>query len=358
MCSSDLGKPSHVLMQEPKNGFLYLLDRDTGKLISAGKYAKVNWADHIDLATGRPVEFPDIRYETGATRIYPSTAGAHSWMRMAYSPATGLVYIPYMQFATNFHRGEAQEHDVSVTGLNIGDYKLEPGDGTGALIAWDPVAQKLRWKAPLATMWNGGVAATAGGVVFQGTAEGWLVAYDAATGRQLWRGYAGMGIIGAPMTYEVAGKQYVAVLAGYGGTASMFGDATNVGWKYAGPRRLLTFALDAHAPLPDSPAPTLAVNAVDNPDEALDPKQAAVGKAMFMACAPCHGLGLISAGGPAPDLRESPIPLSADAFYTLVHDGLRRQQGMPGFAVFARPQIEAIRQYIRAGQRAAAKTKS
>ncbi len=348
------GKPHRVLMQAPKNGFFYVIDRDTGKPISAGKYAKVNWADHIDLASGRPVEMPNIRYETGASRIYPSSAGAHSWMRMAYSPATGLVYIPYMELATSFHRGEPADRDVSVTGLNVGNYQLETGDGTGALIGWDPVAQQQRWRVPLATMWNGGVAATAGGVVFQGTADGWLVAYDAATGHQLWRGYAGMGIIGAPMTYAIGGKQYVSVLAGYGGTASMFGKATNIGWKYSGPRRLLTFALDAHATLPASPAPTLAVNALDNPNEVLDPKQAAIGKSMFMACAACHGLGLESAGGPAPDLRESPIPLDADSFYALVHDGLRQEQGMPAFGFFARPQIEAIRQYIRSGQRAAA----
>jgi quinohemoprotein ethanol dehydrogenase len=264
-----------------------------------------------------------------------------------------------MELATSFHRGEPEDRDVNVTGLNLGNYTQEPGDGTGALIGWDPVLQKARWRVPLPTMWNGGAAATAGGVVFQGTADGWLVAYDAASGQRLWRGYAGMGIIGAPMTYAIGGRQYVSVLAGYGGTASMFGAAMNVGWKYAGPRRLLTFALDGHAHLPDSPAPTLAVNAIDNPDEVLDPRQAAIGKSMFMACAPCHGLGLVSAGGPAPDLRESPIPLDADAFYALVHDGLRKDKGMPGFGFFAKPQIEAIRQYIRGGQRAAAtKTKS
>ena len=350
------GQPHHVLMQAPKNGFFYVIDRDTGKLLSAGKIGKVNWADHIDIATGRPVEFPDIRYETGKSRIYPSSAGAHSWMRMAYSPATGLVYIPYMQLATSFHRGEPDPRDVSVTGLNVGNYKQDPGDGTGALIGWDPAKQAARWRVPLATMWNGGALATAGDLVFQGTADGWLVAYDAATGKPLWRGYAGMGIIGAPMTYAVGGKQFVAVLAGYGGTASIFGDVMNRGWKYSGPRRLLTFALGAHAKLPASPAPTLAVNALDNRDEKLDPAQATVGKSMFMACAACHGLGLVSAGGPAPDLRESPIPLDADAFYAVVHDGAKLSKGMPGFAFFGKPQIEAIRQYIRAGQRAAAQT--
>ncbi|MDE2302313.1 MAG: PQQ-dependent dehydrogenase, methanol/ethanol family [Sphingomonadales bacterium] len=345
------GKRHRVLMQAPKNGFFYVIDRDTGKLLSAGKIGKENWADHIDLTTGRPVENPDIRYEHGMVRIYPSGAGAHDWMRMAWDPATGLVYIPYMQFATAFHRGAPDADDVDIMGLDIGNYKKEPGDATGALLAWDPVRQQARWRVPLRTMWNGGVLATAGGVVFQGRADGWLVAYDAVHGRQLWKGYAGMGIIGAPITYALGGRQYVAVLAGYGGTASMFGAALNVGWKYQDPRRLLVFALDAHAKLPPSPAPTLVVNALDNPDEKLDPKAAATGKAMFMACAACHGLNLVNAGGPGPDLRESPIPLDPDAFYALVHDGLRMDKGMPGFGIFGRPQIEAIRQYIRAVQR-------
>jgi quinohemoprotein ethanol dehydrogenase len=153
------------------------------------------------------------------------------------------------------------------------------------------------------------------------------------------------------MTYQIGGTQYVSVLAGYGGSAAAIGEIMNVGWKYRDPRRILTFALDGKAELPRSDPPTLKVNFQDNPAEQIDPKQAAMGKAMSIACAACHGRNLISTGGPAPDLRESSAPLNPDAFYTVVHDGAL-QHGMPSFAVFSKPQIEALRQYVRATTRA------
>ena len=126
------GKHRKVLMQAPKNGFFYVLDRQTGKLISADKLGKVTWADHIDLATGRPVENPNIRYETGQSIIYPFNSGLHSWMRMAYSPATGLVYVPTMQMATRFRRGEPEDIDFNVLGLNVASVGSDPGDGKGS----------------------------------------------------------------------------------------------------------------------------------------------------------------------------------------------------------------------------------
>jgi quinohemoprotein ethanol dehydrogenase len=346
------GKHRKVLMQAPKNGFFYVLDRQTGKLISAEKLGKVTWADHIDLATGRAVENPNIRYETGQSIIYPFNSGLHSWMRMAYSPATGLVYVPTMQMATRFRRGEPEDNDFNVLGLNVASVGSDPGDGKGTLVAWDPVAQKARWRVPLDALWNGGAVSTAGNVVFQGAADGWFSAYDARDGARLWRQSVGMGIIASPMTYSVRGRQYVAILAGYGGSAAVLSDIMNVGWKYTGPRRLLTFALDGKAVLPPAAPPTLKVNAQDNPAEALDPKQIAVGKAMYMACAACHGRNVVGAGGPAPDLRESPIPLSAAAFSSVIHDGTLIERGMPRFATFGKPEIEALRQYIRSRARA------
>jgi quinohemoprotein ethanol dehydrogenase len=330
-----------------------VLDRHTGKVISAEKLGKVTWADHIDLATGRPVENPNIRYETGQSIIYPFNSGLHSWMRMAYSPATGLVYVPTMQMATRFHRGEPEDSDFNVLGLNIASVGGDPGDGKGALIAWDPAAQKARWRVPLDALWNGGAISTAGNVVFQGAADGWFSAYDARTGASLWRANAGMGIIAAPMTYSLGGRQYVAVLAGYGGSAAVLSDIMNVGWKYNGPRRLLVFALDGKAVLPPFEPPTLKVSAQDNPTEVLDAKEVATGKAMYMACAACHGRNLVGVGGPAPDLRESAIALSPEAFWSVGHDGTRIERGMPGFGMFGKPQIEALRQYIRATARTA-----
>ena len=212
--------------------------------------------------------------------------------------------------------------------------------------------QKARWSAPLDTLWNGGVVATAGNLVFQGTADGWFCAYDASTGARLWRHNVGMGIIASPMTYSVGGKQYVSVLAGYGGSAAAVGSVMNVGWKYSGPRRLLTYALDGHAVLPPSKPATLKVNAMDNPKEGLDPTQVATGKSLFIACAACHGRNAVGVGGPAPELRESGVPLSPEGFWSVVHDGALIQRGMPPFQIFGKPQIEALRQYIRSRTRA------
>jgi quinohemoprotein ethanol dehydrogenase len=349
------GKRRKVLMQAPKNGFFYVLDRVSGRVISAGQIGKQTWAKGIDLKTGRPIENPNIRYEKGPVIIYPSGVGAHGWMRMAYAPTTGLVYVPTMQLGGRYFRGEPADDEVAVGGLVIGNH-AEPGDATGKLVAWDPVAQKARWSVANPTVWNGGVVATAGNVVFQGTADGWFTAYDARDGKQLWRAQVGMGIIGSPMTYSLGGKQYVSVLAGYGGTAGMYKEM-NVGWKYSGPRRLLTWTLDGKAAMPDSPAPTLQVNALDNPAEKLDPKAIATGKAIFMACAACHGKATISAGGPAPDLRESPIPLDPVGFYSVVHEGALMERGMPRFNFLPPDRIEAIRQYIRSEGRKAATQK-
>lgn len=353
------GKPRKVLMQAPKNGFFYVLDRMTGKVISAGQIAKQNWADHIDLKTGRPVERKDIRFEQGgASLIYPSGAGAHSWHRMAYDPGTGLVYVPTMQMGANLHRGEPEGSELKIGGLVIGDIKMQPGDGTGALVAWDPVAGKAVWRSPLETFWNGGVVATAGHVVFQGAGDGWFRAHDARSGKELWKAYVGMGIMAAPTVWSAGGREYVSVLAGYGGSVAALGGPAIVGWKYQQPRRLVTFALDGKAVIPDPAHRSMAVNVIDLPGEKLDPQAIATGKSLFIACGACHGKGAVGAGGPAPDLRESPIPLDPDAFYTVVHDGALMSHGMPRFAIFGKPVIEGLRQYIRSEARKALPAKA
>lgn len=350
------GRPRKVLMQAPKNGFFYVIDRESGRLISANNYAKVNWADGIDVATGRPVERANIRYETGESVIFPFTSGAHSWMRMAFSPKSGLVYIPYMQAGTRFSKGQPDETQLNIAGLNVGNRvsASDPDDGKGALVAWDPVTQKERWRVRFGTLWNGGTLATAGDVVFMGTADGWFSAFDAGSGKRLWRSWAGMGIIAAPATYSVGGRQYVSILAGYGGSAAVNSDIMNVGWKYSGPRRLLTFALGGKARLPKSPALTLKIDPVVVPDEKLDPAKVAMGRAMFLACAACHGRNAVGAGGPAPDLRESAIVADPDAYWSVLHDGVLMDRGMPKIPYFQREQAEAIRQFIRSRAQVAA----
>jgi quinohemoprotein ethanol dehydrogenase len=346
------GQQRKVLMQAPKNGFLYVLDRQNGKLISAGKIGKATWADHIDVASGRPVEAENIRYETGDVIIWPSPVGAHSWQDMAFSAKTGLLYIPYMQVGAHFSKGETEPGAVNVGGLNIGWAKGDAEDGKGALIAYDPIAQKTRWKVQHTTLWNGGTLATAGDVVLQGTADGFFSAYNANSGQRLWQFNAGLGIIAAPISFSVNGKQYISILVGYGGSASIGSNRMHVGWKYgAQPRRLLTFSLDGKALLPPTAPPDMNANAVDDPAIVLKQADVAAGKEMFMACAVCHGRDLVSAGAPAPDLRESQLALNPDAFWAVVHDGGLIQRGMPRFDFFTREQVMQIYAYIRSGAR-------
>jgi quinohemoprotein ethanol dehydrogenase len=349
------GQRRDVLMQAPKNGFFYVLDRHTGRPISAGKIGKVTWADHIDLASGRPVEAKDIRYETGESVLWPNPTGAHSWQAMSFSPRTRLVYIPYMQNGVHYYRGAPQPRDVMVGGLSIGSYKADPQDGKGALLAWDPVAQKPRWKVQHDFIWNGGALSTAGDLVFQGTADGDVSAYDAQTGQRLWRFDAGLGVIAPPISYQAHGKQYVAVLVGYGGAAGIGSDVMSIGWKWGAPRRLLSFAIDGSAKLPPSPPRDQTVHALDDPKLQLSPADVAAGRQLYMNCVLCHGRDLVASGGPAPDLRESGLALDRDSLWSVLHDGALIQQGMPRFENLTRTQVDQLYAYIRAGARAALK---
>ena len=174
---------------------------------------------------------------------------------------------------------------------------------------------------------------------------------NAATGAELWKNYVGMGVIAAPTVWSRGGKQYVSVLAGYGGSVAAVGGPALAGWKYAMPRRLVTYTLGGKAVMKDLPRPTMKVAVVDNPKEVLDPKAITMGRNLWLACGACHGKAAIGAGGPAPDLRESAVPLDPDAFYSVVHDGALIQRGMPGFALFGKPVIDGLRQYIRAQAR-------
>ena len=352
------GKPRKVLMQSPTNGFFYVLDRKTGKLISAEKTGKVTWADHIDLATGRPVEAPNIRYETGETKMWPSMIGAHNWQAMSFNPQTGLVYIPHMNLGA-VYTTKVGPNDFSFGGMTAHGFKdpNDPNDGTGSLLAWDPVRQKAAWSVPIKTIWNGGTLSTQGDLVFQGTADGYFSAYDAASGKRLWRFNAGLGIVGAPISYSVHGKQYVSVLVGYGGTTAAMSDFLNVGWKFgAQPRRLLTFALGGKQTLPASPPPDMAVHAVDDPTLQLNEEDVAAGRRLSIACIACHGIGLKAAGAPAPDLRESQIALTKEGLYSVVHDSALADRGMPQFD-FTQGQIAKLHAYIRAAAREALGTR-
>jgi quinohemoprotein ethanol dehydrogenase len=347
------GKPTKVLMQAPTNGFFYVLDRETGKLISAEKIGKVTWADHIDLKTGRPVERPNIRYETGETLIWPSNLGAHNWQDMAFSPKSGLVYIPALQLGARFST-KAGPGQILFGGVVSSAYLADENDGKGALLAWDPLAQKARWRVQRPYIWNGGPLATAGDLLFQGTAEGELEAYDAVTGQLLWHFPTGLGIISRPITYAVGGQQYISVLVGYGSNA-FAPTVSDPGWKYgAQPRRLLTFALGGKAVLPPTASPDRQLHALDDPGYAVIEADLNEGFKLFaMSCALCHGTDAVSGNAAGPDLRESPIPLDREAFWTVLHEGSLKERGMPRFDQLTPEQAEKIRNYLRAAAREA-----
>ena len=348
------GKPRKVLMHAPTNGFFYVLDRERGKVISAGKTTVITWARGIDLATGRPIEEPNIRYETGATKIWPGPIGGHNWQAMSYSPGSGLVYIPVLQIGAHFYRGVQTENAFDLFGLMLEPIIEKPGDGKGKLVAWDPVAQKEAWSVQHETLWNGGTLATAGGLVFQGTADGAFDAYDAVTGVRLWHFDAGLGIIAAPMSFGHEGVQYVSVLVGYGGTTAAYGEFMNVGWKYgAQTRRLLTFALDGKARLAPSAPPDKTVHALDDPKFVIDEADVAAGRALSIRCASCHGVGLQSTGTPGPDLRESAIAVNLASFKDLLESGARMDRGMPRFEMLSDDEIRQLHAYVRARAREA-----
>ena len=357
------GKPRDVILHAPTNGFLYVIDRDSGKVLSAGASAEMNWAKGIDLKTGRPIEQPNIRYEKGVTKIWPGTVGGHNWQPMSYSPRTGLVYIPQQQIGARFSRQGGSENAFNVMGLTLEPIIERPGDGHGYLVAWDPATQKQAWRVQHKGLWNGGTLATAGNLVFQGTADGYLRAYDAESGNEVWKFNAGLGIVGAPVSYRLNGKQYVSILVGYGGTTAAYGKYMDMGWKYGvQPRRLLTFALDGRANLPAGEPPRFTAAALDDASLELNEADVIAGRDLSIQCAACHGVGLQSTGTPGPDLRESGIALKLDSFRQLLKSGALMEQGMPRFEMLTDAQIRQLHAYIRAkareslGKRAADKT--
>lgn len=212
------GRERKVLLQAPKNGFFYVLDRRTGELISAAPYTTVTWATHIDRKTGRPVETPDARYGKKAVRLSPSPVGAHHWPPMAYNPATGLVYFPGQETSSVFQAEDAfdfkpgQWNTGTRRGPNPPSPAPPPPPGLRAfLVAWDPVAQVERWRNDFRP--SGGVLSTAGNLLFVGDSASKFYAFDPATGARLWEHDVLPGVA-TPITYAVDGQQYVSVLSG------------------------------------------------------------------------------------------------------------------------------------------------
>ncbi|UAW96941.1 PQQ-dependent dehydrogenase, methanol/ethanol family [Halopseudomonas nanhaiensis] len=342
------GKPRKVLMQAPKNGFFYVLDRQTGELISAEKFGKVTWAERIDMQTGRPVEVPGARYEMEAVTMWPSPFGAHNWHPMSYSPLTGLVYIPYQE-VPGIYSNEGKSF-VAKHGFNTGSGSSEitelPRDFTsGALVAWDPVRQKAAWRVEYPHHWNGGTLATAGNLVFQGTAAGHFKAFSADAGKELWSFDAQTGVIAGPMTYRHDGEQYVALMAGWGGSAALFGGDAVVATGVRNVSRMLVFKLDGTASLPTLGAPPQS-DRTPQPVVVAD-KELKAGSDLYAAyCAVCHGTGVVG-GGVLPDLRYSSDAVR-QAWNAIVLDGAYRSKGMAAFGdSLSEEQAQQILDYVR-----------
>ena len=354
------GQQRKVLMQAPKNGFFYVIDRETGEFISGEPYVTVNWASGID-ENGRPIENPETRVDkTGKPALVtPGALGGHNWHPMAYHPDENLVYIPAFEAAMLYAPEENWKPDTA-RGFNVG-FDLGAGDlpadlgfrkqvaGTlrGMLVAWDPVAQKAKWTVEHPGPWNGGLLATGGGLVFQGTAGSEFNAYSAASGDKLWSFAAQTGIVAPPVTYTVDGEQYVAVLAGWGGAYALTVDGRVIDSlaPVKNISRLLVFKLGGTAELPEEPA--LASLPLDPPPSRANDDVIALGRAKYARyCTVCHAPGAVGSSV-LPDLRRSGTLGNKAAWQAVVQDGILKDNGMVSFAGSLKPEeSDAIREYV------------
>ncbi|MBI1402453.1 MAG: PQQ-dependent dehydrogenase, methanol/ethanol family [Porphyrobacter sp.] len=354
------GKMRKVLMQAPKNGFFYVIDRETGELISGKPYIPINWATGLD-AKGRPIENPETRVDrTGKPAlVLPGPLGGHNWHPMAFSPKEGLVYIPAFEAATLYVPQAGWKPDTARgfnVGFDLGAGALPPdlgfrkqvyGTVKGKLMAWDPIKQEARWTVEFPGPWNGGLLATGGGLVFQGNSGSEFAAYDAADGKKLWSFAAQTGIVAPPVTYTVNGEQYVAVLAGWGGAYAITADGDLI--NHQGPvrnlSRLLVFKLGGTAKLP--PAPPLAELPLDPPPSRASAEMIALGQAKYgRYCAVCHAPGAVGSTE-LPDLRRSGALGDAKAWQAVVYDGILKDNGMVSFSPsLSKEEVEAIRAYV------------
>jgi quinohemoprotein ethanol dehydrogenase len=311
------GEKRHVAMTAPKNGFFYVLDAKTGKLLSAKPLVKTTWATSYDLQAGHAVEVP---VSAGGGRQWT----VHNWWPMSYSPRTGLVYIP----ATDRQAGTKSAVESGESGSGL----------IGRLIAWDPVNQSAHWSVEEQIATNGGVLSTAGNLVFQGQGSGEFAAYSADSGRKLWSIQTGSAIEAVPVTFSLKGEQYVITAVGWGSGSRLFAPARTMATPESkrGPVRLLAFKLGATLPFP---FPQIVVPAVPEPPK-LTASAETIHKGEMLyrkfVCDGCHSPGLDGSGawvldGAVPDLRYAPADVHRD-WYAIVLGGSHWDQGMPGFA--------------------------
>lgn len=360
------GKERKVLMQAPKNGFFYVLDRETGELLSADNFVDINWASHVDLETGRPVETGEGDYQSGMKLVLPSPTGAHNWHPMTYSPETKLVYIPAILEPFGFIHEAKFEYKKWAWNLGV-DFPAaialavqsgaSPPETSGHLKAWDPVKKKEVWRVVHPAMANGGILSTAGNLVFQGTGDGRFVAYRADSGDKLWEVKINLGIVAPPVSYSVDGEQYVAVLAGWGGVPSIIGGdvAHAAAAKFANFGQMMAFKVSGKTKMPEMVAKRMGIIPPPPPAPTAAPIIRRGQDLYHKYCFHCHGSLAISAGVVS-DLRYSPKVIH-DNFNKIVMDGMLESAGMARFDdMLSKSDAEALHAYIihRANQDRAA----
>jgi len=352
------GQLHQVLLHAPKNGFFYVLDRATGKLLSAKPFTHVSWATGIDLQTGRPTESPEAQYEKSdqPSIVVPGPGGAHSWQPVSYSPATGLVYFPVLEAGFAYKSTEHFSHSAFAfnNGLDpvAAGMPQEPnikkailGSIKGHLAAWDPVKQIEVWRAERPGPWNGGALSTAGNLVFEGTGYGQFEAFRANTGEKLWSASTQSGVIAGPVSYSVNGEQYVAILVGWGGVLPLAaGEVARQFPRMNNVPRMMAFKLGGKATLP--PVPDVKPQILTPPPATASVTTVKKGEALYQRfCAGCHGDVAVS-GGVLPDLRYSGA-LANEQWFSIVRDGLLKSYGMVGFSKeLSRQDAEAVRGYV------------
>lgn len=368
------GRGRKVIMQAPKNGFFYVIDRVTGQFISANNFVPVNWASGIDKKTGRPIINETIaRYgQREAKVVSPDSIGAHNWQPMSFSAKTGLVYIPAQITAGFFQELPQAPISKHLGTMNVGSItgaapvplpgeRVVAKDGKfpnlsnkrdreaiarswkGRLIAWDPIRQRAVWSHDYDTIWNGGVLSTGGNLVFQGTADGRLVAYRATDGKLLWQFPAQTGVMAPPITYRIDGQQYVAVAAGWGGIFPLLNGALVKEGNIGPDARILVFKLAGKKRLSLKPVPDRPLEALPVTGTAYDIKAGAMNYAIH--CSACHGAAAIAGGAGPPDLRT----MSTEVYkaFPILVKGALSSVGMPDFTrKLSDEEISQIRQYI------------
>jgi quinohemoprotein ethanol dehydrogenase len=355
------GEDRRVVMQAPKNGFFYVLDALTGRLLSAENFVPISWATHVDLETGRPVEVPEARYnETGVPVIVsPGALGGHNWYPMSYSQNTGLVYLPATENSMGYVAQE--EFERSERGWNTGTdmaqgARLVMAAGGAAperkayLLAWDPIAQREVWRQPqLVPTAAAGVVSTAGGLVFQGNAAGEFVAYRDTDGEILWTHITQSHTVAAPVTYSIDGQQYVAVVTGSRALpqvgAGAIGSTTR---RSSNNSRVLVYALGGAHQLPTQIA-VAEEQELNPPPLVANNEMLAQGEQTYgRFCSVCHGNNAASDGaGVFPDLRYSELLHDLAAWNAVVLDGELASAGMVAFdGQLEESDSAAVLQYV------------